>query len=115
MTVARFIGRLLHYRLSLFVINGLLWCAFHSIPVLFGLGMQWFFDRATSESHNFMWLAAPLLVIALVRVARVGVFFIAFYKWITYTYHLQAILRTNMLTGIMQWPGRNLPASPAKP
>lgn len=114
MTVGRFIGRLLHYRLSLFVINGLLWCAFHSIPVLFGLGMQWFFDRATGETHNFMWLAAPLLVIALVRVARVGVFFIAFYEWITYTYHLQAILRTNMLTGIMQWPGRNLPASPGE-
>jgi ATP-binding cassette subfamily B protein len=114
MTVGRFIGRLLHYRLSLFVINGLLWCVFHSIPVLFGLGMQWFFDRVASESHNFMWLAVPLLVIALVRVARVGVFFIAFYQWITYTYHLQAILRTNMLTGIMQWPGRNLPASPGE-
>jgi len=114
MTVGRFIGSLLQYRLSLFAINGLLWCAFHSIPLLFGLGMQWFFDRATSQSSNFMWLAVPLVVVALVRVARVGVFFIAFYEWITYTYHLQAILRTNMLTGIMQWPGRNLPASPGE-
>jgi ATP-binding cassette subfamily B protein len=114
MTVGRFIGQLLHYRLSLFLINGVLWCVFHSIPVLFGLGMQWFFDRATGGSHNFMWLAAPLLAVVLIRVTRVGMFFIAFYKWITYTYHLQAILRTNMLTGIMQWPGRNLPASPGE-
>lgn len=114
MTVGQFVGRLLHYRLTLFIINGLLWCAFHSIPLLFGVGMQWFFDRVASGSQNFMWLVIPLLVIALVRVGRVGVFFVAFYEWITYTYHLQAILRTNMLIGIMRWPGRNLPASPGE-
>ncbi|CAG7598747.1 Vitamin B12 import ATP-binding protein BtuD [Paenibacillus solanacearum] len=114
MTVGQFAGRLVRYRLSLFIINGLLWCAFHSIPVLFGIGMQWFFDRAVGESPGFLWLAAPLLVVALLRVGRVGVFFVAFYKWITYTYHLQAILRTNMLIGIMEWPGRNLPASPGE-
>jgi ATP-binding cassette subfamily B protein len=114
MNVGRFAGRLLHYRLSLFVINCVLWCAFHSIPVLFGIGMQWFFDRVTGGSHNYIWLAAPLLIVALMRAGRVGVFFIAFYEWITYTYHLQAILRTNMLIGIMQWPGRNLPSSPGE-
>ncbi|KHF35587.1 putative multidrug resistance ABC transporter ATP-binding/permease protein YheI [Paenibacillus sp. P1XP2] len=32
----------------------------------------------------------------------------------TYIYDVQAILRTNMLKGIMRWPGRNLPASPGE-
>jgi ATP-binding cassette subfamily B protein len=114
MTVGQFIKRLLRFRLSLYLINGLLWGVFHSMPVLIGLGMQWFFDRATSQSHNYQWLAVPLVAVALVRFTRVGLFFIAFYKWITYTYHLQAILRTNMLAGIMRWPGRNLPASPGE-
>jgi ATP-binding cassette subfamily B protein len=114
MTVGQFIRRLLRYRLSLYLINGLLWGIFHSMPVLIGLGMQWFFDSATSQSHNYQWLAIPLVAVALVRFTRVGVFFIAFYKWVTYTYHLQAVLRTNMLAGIMRWPGRNLPASPGE-
>ncbi|GAB6992240.1 ABC transporter ATP-binding protein [Paenibacillus pini] len=114
MTVSQFVKRLFTYNISLFMINGLLWGLFHSLPLLLGLGMQWFFDRATSQSHNYLWLAIPLIFIALVRVARVGLFFWAFFKWVTYIYDIQAILRTNMLKGIMRWPGRNLPASPGE-
>ncbi|SEN98056.1 ABC transporter ATP-binding protein [Paenibacillus sp. OV219] len=114
MKVGHFVRQLLRFRLSLYVINVLLWCLFHSIPLLFGIGMQWFFDLVTGKSHNFVSIATPLLIVAVIRFTRVGMFFIAFYKWITYSYHLQAILRTNMLTGIMQWPGRNLPASPGE-
>ncbi|MDB5085657.1 MAG: transporter related protein, partial [Bacilli bacterium] len=114
MTVGQFIWRLLRFRPSLYLINGLLWGIFHSMPALFGLGMQWFFDRATSGSGNYLWLAVPLILVALARVTRVGVFFVAFFKWVTYIYHLQAVLRTNMLSGILRWPGRNLPASPGE-
>lgn len=114
MTVTGFIGRLFRFRLWLFIVNGLLWCLFHSLPLLIGLGMQWFFERATSNSTDYIWLAVPLIFIAAVRVARVGTFFAAFYQWVTYFYHIQAILRTNMLAGIMRWPGRNLPASPGE-
>ncbi|MCR2806014.1 ABC transporter ATP-binding protein [Paenibacillus soyae] len=114
MTITGFIGRLFRFRLALFLVNGLLWCAFHSLPLLIGIGMQHFFDRVAVEGSDFMWLAAPLVFIAVVRLGRVGVFFAAFYKWITYIYHIQAILRTNMLAGIMRWPGRNLPASPGE-
>ncbi|WP_028612703.1 ABC transporter ATP-binding protein [Paenibacillus harenae] len=114
MTITGFIGRLFRFRLALFLVNGVLWCAFHSLPLLIGIGMQRFFDRVAVEGSEFMWLAAPLVFIAVVRLARVGVFFAAFYKWITYIYHIQAILRTNMLAGIMRWPGRNLPASPGE-
>ena len=112
MTVTRFITRLFQFRPMLFFVNGIMWGMFHAIPLLIGLGMQWFFDRATSQSHDYMWLAVPLIVIALVRILRVGVFFAAFYQWVTYIYHIQAVLRTNMLAGIMRWPGRHLPASP---
>lgn len=114
MTITGFIGRLFRFRLVLFLVNGLLWCAFHSLPLLIGIGMQRFFDRVVVEGAGFMWLAAPLVFIAVVRLGRVGVFFGAFYAWITYIYHIQAILRTNMLAGIMRWPGRNLPATPGE-
>jgi len=116
MTVAGFIGRLFRFRPALFLINGVLWCIFHALPLLIGLGMQWFFDRATASSGaaDYLWLAVPLIFIAAVRVVRVGTFFAAFYEWVTYIYHIQAILRTNMLAGIMRWPGRNLPASPGE-
>lgn len=114
MTVTRFMWRILRYRLTLYLVDGLLWGVFHAMPVLVGLGMQWFFNRATSHSHNDLWLAVPLIVVALVRFTRVGVFFVAFFAWVTHIYNLQAILRTNMLTGIMRWPGRNLPASPGE-
>lgn len=114
MTVSHFMQRLLQFRLSLYMLNGFLWTLFHSMPVLVGLGMQWFFDRATSQSHNYQWLALPLAAVALVRFTRVGVFFISFYNWVTYSYTIQALLRTNLLAGIMHWPGHNLPASPGE-
>ncbi|KQY94799.1 ABC transporter [Paenibacillus sp. Root52] len=114
MNVAGFIGRLFRFKSLLFIINGLLWCIFHSLPLAIGIGMQWFFDRVTIGSTDYLWLAVPLIFLALVRVARIGTFFAAFYAWITYVYHIQAILRTNMLAGIMRWPGRNLPASPGE-
>ncbi|MCC2683740.1 MAG: transporter related protein, partial [Paenibacillaceae bacterium] len=106
--------RLLKFRLSLFAINGLLWCLFHSLPILIGLGMQWFFDRVTGQSTNIWWLSIPLFFVALIRVSRVGLFFAAFYEWVTYFFHIQAVLRRNMLAGILRWPGRNLPASPGE-
>ncbi|WP_211746062.1 ABC transporter ATP-binding protein [Paenibacillus sp. Marseille-Q4541] len=116
MTVAGFIGRIFRYNPFLFLINGFLWCIFHSLPLAIGIGMQWFFDRATAanSTNDYMWLAVPLIFIAAIRFMRVGTFFAAFFQWVTYIYHIQAILRTNMLSGIMRWPGRNLPASPGE-
>ena len=57
MTITGFIGRLFRFRPSLFLINGLLWCIFHSLPLI-GLGMQGF-DRATASSTDYVWLAVP--------------------------------------------------------
>ncbi|MFC0329765.1 ABC transporter ATP-binding protein [Paenibacillus sepulcri] len=114
MTVTQFMGRLFRYNPVLYLVNGLLWGLFHAMPVGIGLGMKWYFDRATTQSHDYLWLALPLIVVALIRFSRVGMFFIAFFKWVTYIYHLQAVLRRNMLAGIMRWPGRNLPASPGE-
>lgn len=114
MNVTGFIGRLFRFKPYLFLINGLLWCIFHSLPLAMGLGMQWFFDRTATGSTDYMWLAVPLILIAVFRLTRVGTFFVAFHAWVTYMYHIQAILRTNMLAGIMRWPGRNLPASPGE-
>ncbi|NBD24623.1 ABC transporter ATP-binding protein [Paenibacillus glycinis] len=114
MTVTQFMGKLFRYNPLLYLVNALLWGGFHAMPVGIGLGMKWFFDRATTQSHDYLWLAVPLIVVALIRFSRVGLFFIAFFKWVTYIYHLQAVLRRNMLAGIMRWPGRNLPASPGE-
>jgi ATP-binding cassette subfamily B protein len=114
MTVGIFIRRLLRFRLSLYLINVSCCMVFHSMPMLIGLGMQWFFDRAANHSNNYIWLAVPLLVVALTRFTRVGVHFVAFFEWVTYFYHVQTLLRTNMLAGIMRWSGRNLPASPGE-
>lgn len=114
MSVTHFVKRLFQFRISLFIVNGLLWGIFHSMPLLIGLGMQWFFDRVTTQSHNYIWLAVPLMIVAATRITRTGVFFVAFHRWVTYIYHIEAILRTNMLAGIMRWPGRNLPASPGE-
>ncbi|GIO44570.1 ABC transporter ATP-binding protein [Paenibacillus apis] len=114
MTVSGFIRRLFRFTPFLFFINGLLWCIFHTVPLVIGIGMQWFFDRAADQQADYLWLAVPLICIAVARLFRVGTFFTAFYQWVTYIYHIQAILRTNMLAGIMRWPGRNLPASPGE-
>lgn len=114
MTVTRFMGRLFTYKPSIYIINALLWGVFHSFPIGIGLGMKWFFDRAAIGSDDYLWLVLPLLIVASVRFSRVGLFYYAFFKWVTYIYHLQALLRRNLLSGILSWPGRNLPASPGE-
>ncbi|SFU87610.1 ABC transporter ATP-binding protein [Alicyclobacillus macrosporangiidus] len=114
MTVTSFIARLLRFRLTLYIVDACLWTAFHALPVVVGLGMQWFFDRVTDGSRSLWWLTAPLWVVLGVRWFRAGVFFAAFYTWVTHIYHVQAILRRNLLAGILRWPGRNLPASPGE-
>lgn len=114
MSVSHFVKRLFQFRIFLLVVNGSIWCVFHAMPLLIGLGMQWFFNRATTQSNDYIWLAVPLIIIAVIRIARTGLFFVAFHRWVTYMYHIEAILRTNMLAGIMRWPGRNLPASPGE-
>nr|WP_221626918.1 ABC transporter ATP-binding protein [Cohnella lubricantis] len=108
-------GRLFQFRPTLYIVNALLWGVFHSLPVGVGLGMKWFFDdRAMSSSQDYLWLAVPLVAVAAIRFTRIGVFYVAIFEWVTYIYHLQAVLRRNMLAGIMRWPGRNLPASPGE-
>lgn len=114
MTVTQFMKRLFTYNPSIYIVNALLWGIFHSLPVGIGLGMKWLFDRAEIGSDDYLWLVIPLLVVALVRFGRVGLFYYAFFKWVTYIYHLQALLRRNLLSGILRWPGRNLPASPGE-
>ncbi|GMK40907.1 HlyB/MsbA family ABC transporter [Paenibacillus sp. CCS19] len=114
MTVTQFMKRLYAYNPSIYIINALLWGTFHSLPVGIGLGMKWLFDRAAIGSDNYLWLVFPLLIVALVRFSRVGLFYYAFFQWVTYIYHLQALLRRNLLSGILRWPGRNLPASPGE-
>ncbi|MFF2484277.1 ABC transporter ATP-binding protein [Paenibacillus sp. NPDC058071] len=114
MTVNNFMIRLFSFRPVLYLLNGFLWAIFHSMPVGIGLGMKWFFDRASTDRFDFMWLAVPLIVVALIRLLRTGLFFAGFYQWVTYLFHLHAMLRRNMLAGIMRWPGRNLPASPGE-
>ncbi|MBW7462308.1 ABC transporter ATP-binding protein, partial [Paenibacillus sepulcri] len=74
MTVTQFMGRLFRYNPVLYLVNGLLWGLFHAMPVGIGLGMKWYFDRATTQSHDYLWLALPLIVVALIRFSRVGMF-----------------------------------------
>ncbi len=106
--------KLIRFRSLLYVVDGLQWCVFHSLPLGIGIGMDWFFDRMTDHSHSMWWMAVPLLLVAIVRWTRVGVFLGAFFTWVTHIYHVQAVLRTNMLAGILRWPGRHLPASPGE-
>lgn len=57
MTVTGFINKLFRFKPFLFIINGLLWCMFHSLPLVIGLAMQWFFDRAAAAGMQRLFVA----------------------------------------------------------
>jgi ATP-binding cassette subfamily B protein len=114
LSTAKFMWRLMRFRPWLTLTNFSLWALFHSLPIGIGLCLQWFFDLVTQNEYTHIGLFVPLVVVTVVRFARIAVFFGAFYAWSTFWYHIEALLRRNMLQGILQWPGSNLPASPGE-
>nr|WP_245557638.1 ABC transporter ATP-binding protein [Deinococcus peraridilitoris] len=104
---------LFSYRPLLFFVNLCLWAVFHTLPLGFGYFAKLIFDRLGEGAFSLAWLA--LLGFGLVRLARFGVFTVAFRTWISLWYMLDALVRRNLLGYLLTAKGsRRLPDTPAE-
>lgn len=112
-STTRLMRRLFAYKPLLFFVNLALWATFHSLPLGFGYFAKLLFDRLEQNTFALAWLA--LAGFGLVRLARFGVFAVAFRTWISLWYMLDALLRRNMLGYLLTARGaRRLPDTPAE-
>ena len=95
---------------GLFFFNVLIWTAFHSIPLLFGLAVGWTFDALESDDPRGVGVALAIFGAAIV--GRLLVFETGVYYYSTFWHRWLLLLRRNLLRWLMEAPGsRVLPMS----
>lgn len=111
----QFTWRLMCYRPWFFLLNFVVWACIHSMPVLRGLILKAFFDALTNQSQATfgVWTLIALLIAN--DTIRNGLLWFGSYIWADYWYHLESLLRKNMLEWLLYGPGaRHLPDSPGE-
>jgi ATP-binding cassette subfamily B protein len=105
MTIGRAIWTLARYRPGLYLLNFGIWAAFYTLPLATGLITKAFFDTLSGEqSAGFdVWTLIALLVGA--TVARVLVLLSGMITWSDFWYTIEALLRKNMLSWLVEGPG----------
>lgn len=95
---------------GLFFFNVLIWTAFHSIPLLFGLAVGWTFDALEADDPRGVGVALAIFGAAIV--GRLLVFETGVYYYSTFWHRWLLLLRRNLLRWLMEAPGsRVLPMS----
>ncbi|UFP94606.1 ABC transporter ATP-binding protein [Gloeobacter morelensis] len=107
-----FFGYILRYRPGLFVLNALVWGAFHLLPLAAGLVIQAFFDTLAQGRSAATSVWTPVALLVVLAALRMGAFWGGWYIWATLSYTVAALLRGNVLAWLVQGPGsRVLPGS----
>jgi ATP-binding cassette, subfamily B, bacterial len=108
----RYIFALLRYRVWLFLGTALLWAIFHTLPLAMSLAIRAFFDSLTTPGNVLQNALTPLAFFVAIAATRIGVFVFSIYIWALYYYNLEALLRANILSWLVEGPGaRSLPSS----
>ncbi|MEM7736419.1 MAG: ABC transporter ATP-binding protein [Deinococcota bacterium] len=107
---------LTQYRPWFFILNLILWTAFHSSPLLFGVLIKALFDTLSGGEALTGWggLNATMLVlaIAVTDFSRLGMFALGINTWIRYWLQIETLLRRNLVRYLLTAAGsRHLPES----
>ena len=106
---------LTRYRRPLFVLNFVLWGAFHALPVLFGLFLKGLFDALAGgvASSATAWTFLAYLIAA--DVGRLGILIGGEWNFIRLWLELELLLKRNLLNYLLTAPGsRRIPDSPSE-
>lgn len=104
MKTLKLIWRMITYRPWLYLMNALAWMAIHTLPVLPGLISRTFFNSLTDQvaGLNIWTIIAMLVGVALARISCIVLGSLTDSK---HRFTMSAMLRNNMLRGILQRPG----------
>jgi len=88
---------LARYRAGRYLVGGLFWIAWWSLPALVGLVLKAAFDAISGDAPAGLDAGSLIGVLLAVEAARLGIFFAAFPLWARWWAAGQALLRTNLL------------------
>lgn len=100
--IGQLLWRMMCYRPWLYIGDLLSWTVIHLSPLLPGLIVKAYFDRLTFGDGGVEWLAGAALAGAAVTILSIIVGALTDIK---HRYTMSALLRTNLLDGIMRLPG----------
>lgn len=100
--VARLLWRLMRIAPGLYAANVLLWTAVWAMPVIPALITRSFFDRLGTAGFNVATLIGLLVGYGL---SRLAIMFTGMWNDVRFTFHMESLLRRNLLERIYQQPG----------
>ena len=101
----KYTWRLIRYRPRLFALNCLIWGLFHILPAAEGLLSKAFFDELSGQAQAGLNIWTVLALMAIVALARVGIFGVGIEKFFRNWFILLAVLRRNLLHWSLLGPG----------
>lgn len=110
MKLGRYTKALMTYRPWFFVLNAVLWAAFHCVPLLMGLAVRAFFDAVSGQAPAGLNAWTLLGLLAASQLARVVVFSFGVTTFIDQWIKFEFLLRRNMLNWLVNGPGARLMA-----
>lgn len=105
MTTGRAIWTLARYRPWLYLLNFVVWTAFYTLPLASGLIIKAFFDTLSGDQTAGLGVWTLIALLAGANVARVLVLLSGMIVFSDFWYSIEALLRKNMLSWIVEGPG----------
>ena len=101
----QFVLKILSYRPWFFLLNFIIWMAFHSSPILVGLVVRQFFDTVSGAAPVGLGLWSVIALMAGVQAGQIGLFLAGAYTWDRYWLTMETWLRQNLLENLLRRPG----------
>ncbi|MBI3970594.1 MAG: ABC transporter ATP-binding protein [Chloroflexi bacterium] len=112
MSTARFLWELVRFRPGLYFLDVFLSIPFYCAPLVLGLVVRAVFDQLSGQAAAGLNLWTLLALLVATELAGAGVHLSYGYVWVLYAFHLDALLRKNLLEHLLhRYGARALPES----
>jgi len=101
----RYILKMAHYKLWLYLLHAVLWGAFSLSFLLAGLLARTFFDTLTGQAHLPTGTTGLIVLLVVLAVSRVAIWLTAGFVEIILRFTMSGLVRRNLLRHVLKRPG----------
>jgi ATP-binding cassette subfamily B protein len=101
----RYLAKMAHYRLWLYLLHALLWSTYSLLYLLTGLLARAFFDTLTGQARFPGGTTGLLVLLVVLAVSRVAVWLTAGFVEIIMRFTMSGLVRRNLLRQVLNQPG----------
>lgn len=95
-----FIGKLIKYKLFIYICDGIIWCIGHSMPLIFGLILREFFNDINSTDTSFKNIEILIGVYIVTLITRIAIINIGARVDIYHKFQISSLLYKNIFLNI---------------